>query len=129
MKEQFKEKDKTIKTLTENNKALTLRVKTLNNNIKEKDYEISFLKSKISSLKNTIEYWKDKFFRVITLIKNKLLARKSTREAYMEVAEDMHDVGIIDDGNFKECKAHYNISKRYDTNESKEKEKDRDFSL
>ena len=47
--EQFKEKDKTIKTLTENNTALTLRVKTLNNNIKEKDNEISFLKSKISS--------------------------------------------------------------------------------
>ncbi len=34
-------KDKTIKTLTKNNKALTLRVKTLNNNIKEKDdYEL-----------------------------------------------------------------------------------------
>ena len=54
--EQFKEKDKTIKTLTENNTALALRVKTLNNNIKEKDNEISFLKSKISSLKNTVEY-------------------------------------------------------------------------
>ncbi len=35
--EQFKEKEKTIKTLTENNIALTLKVKTLNNNIKEKD--------------------------------------------------------------------------------------------
>lgn len=46
----------------------------------------------------------------------------------MSVAEDMHDVGIIDDGNFKECKAHYNISKRYDTNQSKDKEKD-DFGL
>jgi hypothetical protein len=30
-------KEKTIKTLTENNKALTLRVKSLNNNLKEKD--------------------------------------------------------------------------------------------
>ena len=29
--------------------------------IKEKDNEISFLKSKINSLKNTMEYWKDKF--------------------------------------------------------------------
>ncbi len=37
--------------------------KTLNNNIKDK--EISFLKSKISSLKNTIEYWKDKFDKLI----------------------------------------------------------------
>lgn len=64
--EQFKEKDKTIKTLTENNTALTLRVKTLNNNIKEKDNEISFLKSKIRSLKNTVEYWKDKFDKLIS---------------------------------------------------------------
>ena len=47
----------------------------------------------------------------------------------MKVAEDMHNVGIIDDGNFKECKAYYNVSRRYDISENKEKEKDRDFSL
>ena len=66
--EQFKEKDKITKTLTENNTALTLRVKTLNNNIKEKDNEISFLKSKIGSLRNTIEYWKDKFDKLISFL-------------------------------------------------------------
>lgn len=90
---------------------------------------ITELKNEISKLSSTLEYWKDKFFTVITLIKNKLLGRKSTREAYMEVAEDMHDVGTIDDGNFKECEVHYNISKKYDSTEIKEKEKDRDFSL
>ena len=36
-KEELKNKDKQIKTLTENNKALNLRVDTLNNTIKEKD--------------------------------------------------------------------------------------------
>ncbi len=46
--------------------------KTLNNNIKEKDKEISFLKSKISSLKNTIEYWKDKFDKLISFLYSKL---------------------------------------------------------
>ena len=45
-----------IKTLTENNEALNLRVKTLNDTIKEKDNEISFLKSKIKDIQNTLEY-------------------------------------------------------------------------
>ena len=40
--EQLKDKNNKIKTLTENNEALNLRVKTLNNTIKEKDNEISF---------------------------------------------------------------------------------------
>ena len=35
--EELKSKDNQIKTLTENNKALNLRVDTLNNTIKEKD--------------------------------------------------------------------------------------------
>ena len=129
VEDELKNNKEQIETLNENNKALDLRVQTLNKNIEKKDKKITELKNEVSKLSRTLEYWKDKFFRVITLIKNKLLGRKSTREAYMEVAEDMHNVGIIDDGNFKECKAHYNISKRYDANESKEKEKDRDFSL
>ena len=45
-----------IKTLTENNEALNLRVKTLNDTINEKDNEISFLKSKIKDIQNTLEY-------------------------------------------------------------------------
>ena len=128
VEDELKNNKEQIETLTENNKALDLRVQTLNKNIEKKDKKITELKNEVSKLSSTLEYWKDKFFRVITLIKNKLLVRKSTREAYMEVAKDMHDVGIIDDGNFKECKAHYNISKRYDTNQSKDKEKD-DFGL
>ena len=47
--EQLKDKNNKIKTLTENNDALNLRVKTLNDTIKEKDNEISFL-----NLKSTI---------------------------------------------------------------------------
>ena len=49
--EQLKGKNNKIKTLTENNDALNLRVRTLNNTIKEKDNEISFLKSKIREYK------------------------------------------------------------------------------
>ena len=54
--DQIKDKNKKIKTLTENNVALSLRVKTLEKNNNEKDKEIISLKNKIFSLSNTIEY-------------------------------------------------------------------------
>ena len=99
--EQFKEKEKTIKTLTENNIALTLRVKTLNNNIKEKDKEISFLKSKISSLKNTIEYWKDKFDKLISFLYSKLHNWYDKDDKYIDVVNDMAEDEVLDDDDIK----------------------------
>ena len=102
--EQFKEKDKTIKTLTENNTALTLRVKTLNSNIKEKDNEISFLKSKISSLKNTVEYWKDKFDKLISFLYSKLHNWYDKDDKYIDVVNDMYEDNVLDDDDIKELK-------------------------
>ena len=69
---QFKEKEKTIKTLTENNTALNLRVKTLNDSLKEKNNEISFFRFKLNSLRNMIDYCKDKFDKVISFLYRKL---------------------------------------------------------
>ena len=102
--EQFKEKDKTIKTLTENNKALTLRVKTLNNNIKEKENEISFLKSKISSLRNTIDYWKDKFDKVISFLYSKLHNWYDKDDKYIDVVNDMYEDKVLDNDDIKDLK-------------------------
>ena len=102
--EQFKEKDKIIKTLTENNTALTLRVKTLNNNIKEKDNEISFLKSKISSLRNAIEYWKDKFDKVISFLYSKLHNWYDKDDKYIDVVNDMYEDKVLDDDDIKDLK-------------------------
>ena len=102
--EQFKEKDKAIKTLTENNKALTLRVKTLNNNIKEKDNEISFLKSKISSLKNTLEYWKDRFDKVISFLYSKLHNWYDKDDKYIDVVNDMYEDKVLDNDDIKDLK-------------------------
>ena len=102
--EQFKEKDKAIKTLTENNKALTLRVKTLNNNIKEKDNEISFLKSKISSLRNTIEYWKDRFDKVISFLYSKLHNWYDKDDKYIDVVNDMYEDKVLDNDDIKDLK-------------------------
>lgn len=102
--EQFKEKEKTIKTLTENNTALTLRVKTLKNNIKEKDNEISFLKSKISSLRNTIDYWKDKFDKVIDFLHGKLHNWYDKDDKYIDVVNDMYEDNVLDDDDIKDLK-------------------------
>ena len=102
--EQFKEKEKTIKTLTENNTALTLRVKTLKNNIKEKDNEISFLKSKISSLRNTIDYWKDKFDKVIDFLHSKLHNWYDKDDKYIDVVNDMYEDNVLDDDDIKDLK-------------------------
>ena len=102
--EQFKEKDKAIKTLTENNKALTLRVKTLNNNIKEKDNEISFLKSKISSLRNTIDYWKNKFDKLISFLHSKLHNWYDKDDKYIDVVNDMYEDNVLDDDDIKDLK-------------------------
>ena len=102
--EQFKERDKTIKTLTENNKALTLRVKTLNNNIKEKDNEISFLKSKINSLRNTVEYWKDKFDKLISFLYSKLHNWYDKDDKYIDVVNDMFEDDVLDDDEIKDLK-------------------------
>ena len=94
-------KDKTIQTLTENNKALTLRVKTLNNNIKEKDNEISFLKSKISSLRNTIDYLKDKFDKLISFLYSKL---HNCYDKYIDIVNDMYEDNVLDDDDIKNLK-------------------------
>ena len=94
--------DKTIKTLTENNKVLALRVKTLNDNIKEKDNEISFLKSKISSLKNTIEYWKEKFDKLISFLYSKLHNWYDKDDKYIDVVNEMYDDNVLDDDDIEE---------------------------
>ena len=91
-----------IKTLTENNEALNLRVKTLNNMIKEKDNEISFLKSKLQDLKNTLDYWKDKFEKLISFLHDKLHSWYDKDEKYIDVVNDMYDDNVLDDDDIEE---------------------------
>lgn len=95
--EELKNKDKQIKTLIENNKALNLRVDTLNNTIKERDNEISFLKSKINDLKDTLEYWKDKFEKLISFLHNKLHSWYDKDDKYIDVVNDMYEDNVLND--------------------------------
>ena len=111
---EIKENHEKIKTLTENNEALTLRVENLTKNIKSKDKEIEELKEENHSLKTTLEFWKDKFLQVMSLIKDKLLGKEKEREKYFDVSKDLYKKGIIKEDTFNELKDKYKFSKEYD---------------
>lgn len=91
-----------IKTLTENNEALNLRVKSLNDTIKEKDNEILFLKSKMQDFKNNIEYWKDKFEKLISFLHDKLHSWYDKDDKYIDVVNDMYEDNVLDDDNIED---------------------------
>lgn len=99
---ELKENRKKIKTLTENNEALNLRVKTFNDAIKDKDNEISFLKSKINDLKETIDYWKDKFNKLISFLHNKLHTWYDKDDKYVDVVNDMYEDEVLDDDDIED---------------------------
>ena len=109
--EELKENREKIKVLTENNKV--------------KDKEIKELKEENHSLRDTLEFWEDKFLRVISLVKNKLFSREKEREKYMDVLEDLYKNGIIKTDTFEDLKDTYLFSKEHD---SKEKDRD-DFDI
>ena len=88
--------------LVENNKALNLRVNTLNKTIKEKDNEISFLKSKINDLKNTLDYFKEKFEKLISFLYNKLHSWYDKDDKYIDVVNEMYHDNLLDDDDIKE---------------------------
>ena len=82
--------------------ALNLRVKTLNDTIKEKDNEISILKSKIQDLKNMLDYWKDKFNKLISFLHDKLHSWYDKDDKYIDVVNDLYDDNVLDDDDIEE---------------------------
>lgn len=95
--DQIKDKNKKIKTLTENNEALSLRVKTLEKSNNEKDKEIISLKNKIFSLSNTIDYWKNKFEKLIGFLHSKIHNWIDKDDKYIDVVNDMYQDNVLDD--------------------------------
>ena len=95
--DQIKDKNNKIKTLTENNEALSLRVKTLEKSNNEKDKEILSLKNKIFSLSNTIDYWKNKFEKLINFLHSKLHNWIDKDDKYIDVVNDMYQDNVLDD--------------------------------
>lgn len=63
-----------------------------------KDNEISFLKSKIEDLKDTIDYWKDKFQRVVKFVHDKIQGIFGDKDdKYKGIADNLFINGIIDE--------------------------------
>ena len=94
---QIKDKNKKIKTLTENNEALSLRVKTLEKSNNEKNKEIISLKNKIFDLSETIELWKNKFEKIINFLHSKLHNWIDKDDKYIDVVNDMYQDNVLDD--------------------------------
>lgn len=113
-----------IKTLTENNDALSLRVSSLEKKINTKDAEIEDLREENKSLRYSLNQSKNKFVKLIKLIKDKIFSKKDIREKYMDFSRDLYTHGIIDD------KEMYSIKDDYDylKDNHKDMEKD-DFDI
>ena len=123
---QIQENHKQIQTLTENNEALQLRVDTLTRNNKVKDKQIKDLKEESLTLRQSLSFWKDKFLKVISFIKDKLFGKEKEREKYMDVAEDLYSKKIIEEDTFEALQDTYEFSKNNDYGKEKD---DYDISI
>ena len=117
---QIQENQKEIQTLTENNEALQLRVDALTRNNKVKDKQIKDLKEEILSLRQSLSFWKDKFLKIISFIKDKLFGKEKEREKYMDVAEDLYSKKIIEEDTFEDLQYTYEFSKNHDYERDKD---------
>ena len=96
-----KEYDK-IQTLSNTLVTAHEQLKDKNNKIKEKDNEILFLKSKIQDIKNTLEYWKDKFEKLISFLHSKLHSWYDKDDKYIDVVNDMYEDNVLEDDDIEE---------------------------
>ena len=90
----IKEDKKAIKVLTENNKALELRVKNLTFKTENQEELISDLKQDNFNLKYRLQQLENFFKKLINLFK-RMIKKDSKKETYLEVLEDMQDYRII----------------------------------
>lgn len=123
---ELQENREKIKILTENNNALSLKVKTLTKNIEKKDNEIDELKEENLSLKNTLDYFKNLFSKLVKFIKNKMFGKEKEREDYWKVSKDMYEHGIFSDDTIESIKDDYVWNKENDKHKDKGRD---DFEL
>ena len=69
---------------------------------KKKDNEISFLKSKINDLKDTIDYWKAKFSKLVFLLHDKLHSWYDKDDKYNDVVNNMYEDNDLNDDDIEE---------------------------
>ena len=106
--------------LTENNKALNLRVSVLENKIDKQDKKLEKLEKENNILKKSLKYVKDKVEKLINYMKDKMFHKD--RDKYMDFSRDLYNHGILD------IEEMYSIKKDYDYSKNNDKNKD-DFGL
>ena len=109
----IKEDKKAIKLLTENNKALELRVKNLTFKTENQEELISDLKQDNFNLKYRLQQLEDFFKKLINLFK-RMIKKDSKKETYLEVLEDMQEYRIISNDTIDEILNNKNNIKEKD---------------
>lgn len=107
------EDKKAIKVLTENNKALELRVKNLTFKTENQEELISDLKQDNFNLKYRLQQLEDFFKKLINIFK-RMIKKDSKKETYLEVLEDMQDYRIISNNTIDEILKNKNNVKEKD---------------
>lgn len=96
-----------------------MRVKSLAEKNKLKDNEIDELKQGNNFLFAELNYFKNKFVKLIQFMKNRLFNRKD-RDKYRDFSRDLYEHGVIEDDTIKELNETYKFSKEHDSEKSKD---------
>ena len=123
---ELQENREKIKILTENNKALSLKVDTLSKNVDNKNKEIKELEQENKYLNEMVDYFKNLFSRLVKFIKNKMFGKDKEREDYWKVSKDMYEHGIFSDDTIESIKDDYIWNKENEKNKDKERD---DFEI
>ena len=99
--------------LTENNKALELRVKNLTFKTENQEELISDLKQDNFNLKYRLQQLEEFFKKLVNLFK-RMIKKDSKKESYLEVLEDMHNNRIISDNTIDDILNNKNTIKEKD---------------
>lgn len=102
--------------LTENNKALNLRVSVLENKIDKQDKKLEKLEKENNILQKSLKYVKDKVEKLINYMKDRMFHKD--RDKYMDFSRDLYNHGILD------IEEMYSIKKDYDYSKNNDKNKD-----
>lgn len=91
---QARQDSRKIKNISENNRALELRVDNLTTTVEEQQNKIDELRKDNFNLKYRLQQLEQFFKNLINLFK-KMINKKDKEDSYVEVLEDMHDHKII----------------------------------
>ena len=97
LNEDIKNDKEEIRELIQKNNALNVRLDNLTKQVKEKDERINTLKLRILDLENILDYFEDKFKKLIKFIRNKVFDRNKTiADEYDQVVTDMYEEDVLD---------------------------------